>query len=226
MRRSIFTLVLLLVFATVATGVRLHASTECERWIAEYRNALENSPTVQKANAARHRLHHYVHRKVAALTNEPKPKARVLPARFMRPKMTRGEALHKMELACGEVSLDDPTLGNLPMDPAPAFIADRGAGDETPGMGALPARSALVSQNNPVTFPVSGIPSLPTGPVGGGSTVPSNPGGGGNPGNPGGGDGGGSTPPPAVTPEPGSLLLMATGALGAAGMLRRRIVRG
>ncbi|WP_260703028.1 PEP-CTERM sorting domain-containing protein [Edaphobacter flagellatus] len=221
MRRSIFALALLLVFATVATGVRLHASTECERWIAEYRNALENSPTVQKANAARHRLHHYVHRKVVALTtSKPKPKARVLPARFMRPKMTREEALHKMELACGEIGLDDPVLGNLPADPAPAFIADRGAEDETPGLGALPARNSLVSQNNPTSYPVSGIPSLPTGPGGGGSVVPP-----GNPGNGGGPPPPPPPPPPAVTPEPGSFVLLATGALGAAGMLRRRFAR-
>ena len=99
MRRIFFALVTILVCAAATTGVRLQASTECERWIAEYRDALAHSPTVQRTNAARHRLNRYVHRKVAAVT---KPKPRVLPVRYQRPKMSREEALRKMEFACGD----------------------------------------------------------------------------------------------------------------------------
>jgi len=219
MRRILFALVTLLVCAAATTGVRLQASTECERWIAEYRDALAHSPTVQRANAARHQLHRYVHRKVAAL-NKPKS-PRILPTRYRRPKMTREEALSKMEFACGTVGLEDPTVGDLAESPVPAFFAGRGPLDES-GEELTGPPSNLVAQNNSPGsgFPIGGVPGVPLFPGGGG--------GGGVPGNPpGGGDGGNPVPPPppgpptAEAPEPGSLVLLATGLLGAAGMLRR-----
>jgi hypothetical protein len=218
MRRILFALVTLLVCVAATTGARLQASTECERWIAEYRNALAHSPTVQRANAARHRLHHYVHRKIATLKPKTTPKPRVLPARFRRPKMSREEALRKMEFACGDVGEDAPVLGNLPTDPVPAFIADKGHGDETPTDLGLPP-STLLAQNNAPTYsspgsggysgggggggyPLGGVPTAPLIPGGGTPTPP--------------------TPPPAEAPEPGGLVLMATGLVGIAGMIRRR----
>jgi hypothetical protein len=216
MRRLLFALVILLVCAAATTGVRLQAATECERWIAEYRDALAHSPTVQRANAARHRVHHYVRRKVAAL-NKPKP--RILPARYRRPKMTREEALSKMEFACGTVGLEDPTVGDLAESPVPAFLAQRGPLDES-GEELTGPPSNLVAQNNSPTggYPVGGVPGAPLFPGGGGGGGIPNPptdGGTGNPPPPPPG------PPAAEAPEPGSLVLLATGLLGAAGMIRR-----
>jgi len=221
MRRLWIVFVLILVSASAATGVRLHALTECERWIAEYRDALQHSPTVQRANAARHRVSHYVRHKVSTLH---KPQPRILPARYTRPKMSREEALRKMEFACGDVGLEDPVLSNIASSPAPRFIP---AASEEGGEPLAPP-SNLVAQNNPPAggggFPIGGVPSAPV-----------FPGGGGNGGVPGGGGttpgGGGNNPPPppppppppAQTPEPGSLVLMATGLAGAAGMIRRRL---
>jgi hypothetical protein len=211
-----FALVILLVCAAATTGVRLQAATECERWIAEYRDALSHSPTVQRANAARHRVHHYVHRKVAALS---KPKPRILPARYRRPKMTREEALSKMEFACSAVGLEDPTIGDLAESPVPAFAMAKGPLDES-GEELTGPPSNLVAQNNsPSTggYPVGGVPGAPLFPGGGG--------GGGIPNPPTGGGSGNPPPPPeppsAEAPEPGSLVLLATGLLGAAGMIRR-----
>jgi hypothetical protein len=224
MRRILFALVILLVCAAATTGVRLQASTECERWIAEYRDALAHSPTVQRANAARHRVHHYVHRKVAALKKPQRPK--ILPARYMRPKMSREEALTKMEFACGVVDLDQPELGDLTIDPLPAFVAARGPLDET-GEEMVPPPSNLVA-SNPTEgsggYPNGGLPVLPYIPSGGGGGG----GGGGNGGGPNPPDNGGNPvppppPPTAEAPEPGSLLLLATGLVGAAGMLRKRV---
>src|ERR1700754_2029297 len=99
-RRVVFALVIFLVCGSA--GVQVHASTECQRWAAEYRDALAQSNAVKRANAARHRLHRYVHRKIDALT-KPKTahKARALPARHRRPPMSREEALRKFALACG-----------------------------------------------------------------------------------------------------------------------------
>ncbi|MBS1799694.1 MAG: PEP-CTERM sorting domain-containing protein [Acidobacteria bacterium] len=229
MRRILFALVILLACAAATTGVRLQASTECERWIAEYRDALAHSPTVQRVNAARHRARHYVHRKVAALNKPKSSRPKILPARYMRPKMTREEALRKMEFACGSVDLDQPELGNLVAD-VPMFAAGRGPLGETGEEFAAPP-SSLIAQN-PTSgdggYPNSGVPVLPYipgAPGGGGGGGGNNPGGGG-PNPP--GDGGNPVPPPtgpptAEAPEPGSLVLLATGLVAAAGVLRRRV---
>ena len=235
MRRVVIALVVVLVCASAATGVRVHASTECERWVAEYRNALAHSPTVKRAKAAGHRIHHYIHRKIAALTKpRPAPKPHIMPVRHRAPRMTREEMLRKFELACGDLPEDSPTGGNLPQDPVPTFISDAKPGgdlpldleDDTPGM--------LLAMNQPPSYaggyPSGGEPgfSMPPGfggfPGGGGphGHTPSNPPvegtTGDNPLPP--------TPPPpppiAEAPEPGSLLLMATGLLGAAGVVRGR----
>jgi hypothetical protein len=220
MRRVLFALVILLVCASAATGIRVQASTDCERWIAEYRNALAHSPVVKRANVARRRLRHYVHRKIAALT---KPKAtskpRVLPARFRHPKMTREEMLHRFDLACGELPEDTLAPGDLPGSSAPAFIANhKPGGDEMPLDPGNEAPDSMIAMNQPPSY------------FGGGDS-PSSYGGGGIPRNPpatgSGGDDPSTLSPPALptaeAPEPGSLLLVATGFAGAAGILQRRM---
>jgi hypothetical protein len=121
-RRVVFALVIFPVCASA--GVQVHASTECERWVAVYRVALAHSNAVKRANAARRRLHRYVHGKIGALT-KPKiaPKARVLPARHRQSPMSPEEMLAKLAFACGELPEDAPALGHLPNEPMPAFIA-------------------------------------------------------------------------------------------------------
>lgn len=233
MRRVVFALVIFLVCASA--GVRVHAATDCERWIAEYRDALAHSNAVKRANAVRHRLHRYVHRKIAALT-KPKttPKPRVLPVRHRRPPMSREEMLRKFELACGDLPEDAPVLGELARDPRPPFIADRNP-DEDLSFEADPPSTLLAMNQVPnyagggVGYPGGGYGPAPyfpgfggLGPGGGGGRnqtpptgTPTTGSGGDNPPSP-------PSPPTAEAPEPGSLMLMATGVAGVAGAIRRR----
>ncbi len=233
MRRFLLYLAVFLVVASAATGV--HASTDCERWFIAYKNSLAHTAAGKHLVAAKHRVHRYVHRKLAAL-HKPKPqnKPPLLPARFQRPKMTREEALRRFNLACGELPEDMP-LTQLVQgeEPKPDYLANPLHGDmplDKPGDVSNLAKNVV-----PSTPPGGGdgwapIGSYPPGFGGGfgGGGNPSKPHSPGTPGTPGTQTGGGNPPdPPTVpsVPEPGSIVLMLTGVAGAAGVVRRRFVR-
>ena len=225
MRRFLLFLAVFLVVASAATGV--HASTDCERWFIAYKNSLAQTAAAKHLVAAKHRVHRYVHRKLAAL-QKPKPanKPRVLPSRFQRPKMTREEALRRFNLACGDLPEDVPTLQTVREEqPRPDYFAPLMHSDMS---SEKPADEGMIAEN--VVPPSEGggdggwgsggfYPSGPGGfgGLGGGGTPPNTR----NPGNP------PSDGPPSVSPvpEPGSIVLMLTGIAGAAGIARRRFVR-
>jgi PEP-CTERM motif len=226
MRRFLLSLAVLLVVASAATGV--HASTDCQRWFVEYKNSLAQTNAGKHLLAAKHRAHRYIHRKLAVL-HKPKPanKPRVLTARFQRPKMTREEILRRFNLACGDMPEDMPAPQMaLEEEPKPDYLASPVHGDmllENPPDGGLiaanvppPSSSNGGGYNYPPGFgggygggsPGGLAPKVPAG--GGGSTPPTGP---------------PTSPPVSPVPEPGSLVMMLTGIVGAAGMARRRFAR-
>lgn len=226
MRRVALYLVLFLVTISAATGV--HASTECEKWLTEYKNSLAHSPTAHRVASAHRRLHHYLHRKLA-LVKKPAAKPHLLPARHTRPRMTREELLRRLQLACGDLPLDIPADGKLTPDPLPNFLAEMSP-DDTPVELASGPGAGFLETYAPPTYPgtySSGSPSYPGFPAappfggggsGGGKTPPNSPpGGGGDQPPPGGGD-----TPPTPVPEPESIVLLLTGLSGLAEVVRRR----
>jgi hypothetical protein len=221
MRRFLLSLVLVFAAATAATGV--HASTDCERWFIAYKNSLAQTKAAKQLRVAKHRVHAYVHRKLAAY-KKPTGKPKVLPARAARrPKMSREEMLRRFNLACGELPENSPSTQTLQSEELlPDFLSSPHPDiplEDGPGTGLI-ASNVLP----PYTPGESGWP---------------NPGGGGPPGFGGGFGGGGTTPsgptpnvpnvpdPPIVTlvPEPSSVVFLLTGIAGAAGVVRRRFAR-
>lgn len=186
MRRFLIFLAVFLVVASAATGV--HASTDCERWFIAYKNSLAQTAAAKHLVAAKHRVHRYVHRKLAAL-QKPKPanKPRVLPARFPRPKMTREEALRRFNLACGDLPEDMPTLQTVnEEEPRPDYLALPMHSDMSPDK---PTDEGMIAKN--VVPPSEGGGDGGWGP---GGFYPSGPGGFG-------GFGGGGTPPGTTNPH-------------------------
>ncbi|MCL2659366.1 MAG: PEP-CTERM sorting domain-containing protein [Acidobacteriaceae bacterium] len=214
MRRFVLYLILFLVTIAAAKGVR--ASTDCERWLVEYRNALAHSSVVQRAKAAHRQFHNYVHGHVGALTKPPlSMRPHLQRAAFGPPRMTREEILRRLRMACGDVPEETvPSQQLIEAAPPP--------GNFLPGTPTAPIELASLDEGSvaPAYSSSSSIPGAPgfgpgTGypgfwPAGGGSN-----GGGGN------GGGGGGNPPPI--PEPGSIFLILTGLPAMAGFVRCKV---
>lgn len=230
MRRLVFCLVFFLVTVSAATGV--HASTDCEKWLNEYRNSLAHSPAAHRVKAAHRRLHRYIHRKLATLKPKPKtaPKSRLLPARHAKPRMTREELLKKLELACGDLAEDKPEIAKLKEEPTPEFIPE--IHDQGDPIELASVDDGFLQPQTPPGYP--GVPSGGFPSFGGFPGTP--PIGGGGPKTPGtpttstsGCDVNSQvvcTPPPdqpvAETPEPGTFALLLTGLSGGLVAIRRR----
>lgn len=212
-------LLLLFAFALVLTAARaVNASTDCQKWLADYKKALADKASAPKLLAAKHRVKAYAHRKVLLLSTAAHPAPTPVRASHPRPHLTPAQMLKRFDLLCGD----------LPVDAAPQVLDARMSPDEFVSESALaapletegsPEDSTLIAENTPPGYDGQGVNTeIP-------SSGPFNPVYG--PGFPGGGSPGvfippvvpptapPVAPPVAPVPEPGTLVFMLTGSAAA-----------
>jgi hypothetical protein len=215
-RRMLLLLMIVLLITGSATGVR--ASTDCQRWFIAYKKQLLQSQTAKRIHAAKLRARRYARMKLAGYV-KPKPVARPHHHRRpRRPTMTRAELLRRLDLACGilpERESDQPIISEeIPREFSSHPLLEDDilpVSDSDGGQLAyvIPPQLPLTGQDYnyprpPINWPpTGGFPGFPVFPP----IVPPTPPG----------------PPVTPVPEPENIVLLLTGLIGAAGVVRRRI---
>jgi hypothetical protein len=209
MRRLVYFLLLVLVVGVSATGVS--ASTDCERWFAEYHSQLVHSQQVQRLAAAKRRAKRYAMRKLAGYVKPANPPVHVAHG----PKMPRHEAMRKIELACGVLPEDSPAEPLIAEEVPADIVPELAPSDEAGLLPGFDGPGSLLPEESVPTPPVfseapppAGGPPIYTPPFTtpvGNSTAPPPP-----------------PPPPPPVPEPSSVILLLTGLVGTGGVVRRR----
>ncbi len=218
MRRILFLLLGLIIIASASKGL---ASTDCEKWLSEYKKELAHKVSVQRALDAKQRARNYAKRKVAHLiapAGAPSPH----PVRLSstRPHLTPAQMLKRFDLLCGDLPVEATNQvldGRMAPD---EFISEMSMGGPVDSDILGPNDTLIASEDLPPYTP-SGVttdspvnqpfwPVYGSVPVGGGFI------------NPPVGTVAPVIPPAPPVPEPSSILLLVTGAAGIAGSVWRR----
>ena len=232
-KRRRLQLVILIALIAVCGEAGVRASTDCEKWVASYKDQLAHAKAVRRMQAANARMKRLAQRKMATYVKKPKPPApKTLPANYVKPKphYTKEQMLARFTLLCGDLPVENPNITKL--------IDGKETPEEFISQEAPWTPVEFVSMDGGELIPAGDVPPYTPpwgsgdgpGGGGGGGGLPGPPvffGGGGAPGGPGGEvtpTGGGSSPPPATSPvpEPSSVVLLLTGVAGAAELVRRR----
>lgn len=179
-------LAILLCSAASCVAPVLYATTDCSRWLAEYKQGILQRRAARRLHFARYRL--------TAMIRRPAP----VHPRPLQHRMSPLESLRRFQIDCGEITdiptpTNPPVIPPLPLEPTLAFVD---FGELPPDLPPpTPPEVALLP-------PVPPLINVPTTPVE-------------------------QTLPPAVlgpspTPEPGTFLLVLTGAAAVLGATRRK----
>lgn len=158
----------------------LYGSTDCSRWLAEYKQGILQRRAAHRLRAAKYRLVAMVHKPAPV---HPHP---------MQHRLSPLESLRRFQIDCGDLDQPAPPLSAAVVPPAPLepkvvpFIFP-----DLPPELPPPGEPVLVAANVPplINTPITPIENLPA---------------------------------PGEVPEPGSFVLVLTGAGIAAEMIRRQ----
>lgn len=152
----------------------LYASTDCSRWLAEYKQGMMQRKAARRLRSAKLRL--------TAMVHKPSP-PHLLPARH---RMSPLESLRRFQIDCGDLEEPETPLNAAVLPPAPPVLPEPmfamvDFGEPVPNLP--PPSTPLVAEAT--VPPLLGVPETPVI---------------------------GAALPPVVTPEPGTFLLVLTGA--------------